>query len=86
MKYLTLILFLFSFSAISAQEVTEKTIINDSELIISTIEKEITIDTTSIIVFNKKKASFYLENFDFEKISRSKHIEFFYKKGGNTNC
>jgi len=86
MKYLALILLLFSFSALSAQEATVKTILNDSELNISTIDNEISIDTTSIIVFNKKKASFYLENFGFEKISRAKHIEFFYKKGGNTTC
>lgn len=77
---------LFSFSVLSAQEAPVKTIISDSELVISPVENIIDTDSKSIIVFNKKKAKFYLENFDYEKISRSKHVEFFYKKGGNTKC
>ena len=77
---------LFSFSVLSAQEAPVKTIIINSDLMISPVENSISTDTTLIIVFNKKKAKFYLENFDYEKISRSKHLEFFYKKSGNTKC
>jgi hypothetical protein len=87
MKYLVFFLLLISFSDISAQEAVLKTIHTDNEFIISTVEDDnVCIDTTTIIVFTKKKASFYLDNFDFEKISKSKHVEFFNKKVINKRC
>ena len=88
MKYLTLLILLFSFTAVTAQEIT-----NDSTnmpcVIVQPIENDVIINTnteTNTVVFNKKKATFYLNDFGLDKISRAKHTEFFYKKPTKKVC